>query len=427
MVEVPELDLPTIARNAAPMAVLCRFAYHLLWIYIGLQSGVSRRPHHQETQQEPQHTMNSQQTRQIVAIAMFGLAIFLYISQQKKTQEQAAATAVASAAAVVEAAPKGPDPARPGARDVFVAKQNLDPALVSRLTTDFVELRQIPDSIPLPDQGLLVKSLDQIQNKVLVQPIVQGEILLRSRFGDARLELQQKKLRDVIPSGLRAISVDTDPVTGSAGFISQGDIVDVVATYTAAGKQLTRMVLQNVEVLARGNEYRSNVRPTNERVVRGDAGAGVLFTLKVTPAMAVKVAHMVDERGFNRFRLVLKNRDDKLEFRSQGTRLVDVLSDVPRPLLRPNQQAEEATPEIEILRGGTSTRESNEERGAGPPPAARKPGAPAPGRGQDSGKPFDPDSIFDKVQPINQDGAPTPPSAPPPEELRDDSPRPSNG
>lgn len=315
----------------------------------------------------------NKQGRLILALAMIGLALYLY-QQANRTQPAAPdqAAAQASEAPKVAESPRGSNP-----REYLVAKQNLEPALLTRLTTDLVELRVIPDGVPVPEEKHVVRKFESIAGKVLVASIAQGELLLWTRFGDARSEVRDKKLRDVIPQGMRAISLDVDAVTGSAGFINQGDIVDVLATYTAGGRQLTRIIIQNVEVLARGNEYRSSNRPTPERTIRGDAGGGILFTLKVLPEMAVKLAHIVDERGFNRFRLILKNRDDKVQRHSQGVLLREVLTDRARP---PAKKGEiDGPPEVEVLRGASVSRDSSEERISGPGDGTRADGQDAPG------------------------------------------------
>lgn len=308
--------------------------------------------------------MTPRQARHTIAYSLILFSLWLSYAPRFRHDEPKPPSAAPS----VAAAPTGPDPAAPGPRDFWVAKQALDPALVSRITTDLVELRTFPTSMPLPDPGLLVQRLSQVDSKLLIAPLAQGELLLRSRFAEARSEAVQRQLRDVLASGMRAISVDVDALASTAGFINQGDVVDVIATYTFGGRRVTRIVLQSVEVLARGNEYRLRERPTGENVVRG--AESTVFTLRVTPEMAVKVAHLTEERGANRFRLVLKNRDDRAPLHTSGARLADVLDDTPT---RPGQPAGELA-EIDIYRGANLTTDG----GLVPAgPASLAPSAPA--------------------------------------------------
>lgn len=346
----------------------------------------------------------NKQSRIAVAVILIATAIY-FVQANKKEPEQVAASP-ASVAPVVEA-PKTPERTGPGPRDFLVAKVKLDPALISRITTDLVEVKTIPDNIPVAEPALVMKSYEQVEGKVLIAQVEQGEILLRSRFADARNEAVQKKLRDIIPTGWRAIALDVDAITGTTGFINQGDIVDVCATYTSGGRQLTRIIIQNVEVLARGTEYRSSQTRTADRMIRGDGGGGILFTLKVKPEMAVKLAHIIDERGFNRFRLILKNRDDKQELRSRGVLLREVLTDVTRPALKKGEVDNEQPPEIEIMRGAAILRESAEEQNAGPPELASARGQPGGDQASLPGQPQQlpgsaPQDLLNQVRPISQ-------------------------
>jgi Flp pilus assembly protein CpaB len=352
----------------------------------------------------------NKQARLAVALAMIGLALYMF---QANKQPPPAQTPASTAQAAPDPVPvKPPTPTGPGPRDFMVAKQRLDPALISRLTTDLVEVRAIPENIPVPETGLVFKKFEDVEGKVLTSTVEQGEILLRSRFADAKNEQMQKKLRDVIPNGWRAISLDVDAVTGTTGFINQGDIVDIAATYTSGGKQLTRIIIQNVEVLARGNEYRTQqTRSVENRTIRGEGGGGILFTLKVMPEMAVKLAHIVDERGFNRFRLILKNRDDKKELRSVGVLLREVLTDQPRAKLRPGTNEDNAG-EVEILRGLALARESSDDQQVGPPPAQGGQGE-GQGAAQGGQAPQGAGDLISRIRPEGGGAAPAEPAAPP--------------
>lgn len=305
--------------------------------------------------------MTPRQARHTIAFSLILFSLWLSYAPRFRHDEPRPPSAAPS----VAAAPVGPDPAAPGPRDFWVARQALDPSLVSRITTDMVELRTFPSTMPLPDPSLLVQRLSQVDTKVLIAPMSKGELLVRTRFAEARSEAVQRQLRDVLANGMRAISVDVDALASTAGFVNQGDVVDVIATYSFAGRRVTRIVLQSVEVLARGSEYRLRDRPTGENIVRGAESS--VFTLRVTPEMAVKVAHLTEERGVNRFRLVLKNRDDRAPLQTSGARLSDVLSDTPT---RPGQPAAELA-EIEIYRG------ANLSTDGGLVPAAPAPLAPA--------------------------------------------------
>jgi Flp pilus assembly protein CpaB len=317
----------------------------------------------------------NKQARLVLALVLAGAGVFFYL--QRRPPAQVDATRSSPSPGQAEPSPKA------SPTDVYlVAKQSINPAEVSRITTDMVEPRVFPKGMPIPEK-FAVRSFDEIKDRIVSLPIVKDEIIMTTRLTQARGEESRKRLGEYISQGFRAITLEVDAVTGTTGFINQGDIIDVAATYTAGGRQVTRIILQSVEVLARGPEYAITSRRTDDRVIRGEGGGGILFTLKVTPQMAVKLAHLVDERGVNRFRLILKNTDDSKEFTTRGVRLVDVLTDQKRPLLRRPTPAEEIElAQIEILRGQGRTFEQDEGvtfgTGQRPPPAGAGPGAGGP-------------------------------------------------
>ncbi|MBI4865172.1 MAG: Flp pilus assembly protein CpaB [Candidatus Riflebacteria bacterium] len=308
--------------------------------------------------------MNKQQAR-LLTIVVAAIAAYVYLQQAKKQQD--AQPAAPSPMATATAAPG------PGLRDYLVAKVSVMPSETgTRLTTEQVEVRSIPDNIPVPDDSIAVRNYDQIKDIRLSQPIYAGEIVLKTRFVSAAGDDVQKRLRDVIKKDFRAISLDVDAVTGTTGFINQNDIVDVVATYMSGGKQLTRIIIQNVEVLAKGGEYRTATRPNPERIVRGES-AGIVFTLMVKPQMAAKLAHIIDERGQNRFRLILKNKLDGAEYKTPGVLLREVVTGQTRPTRTQEIAEADDSAEIEILRGPGKVRESGEEVPYGLPPEGGAP------------------------------------------------------
>lgn len=57
----------------------------------------------------------------------------------------------------------------------------------------------------------------------------------------------------ILKPGMRAVTVAIDPVSGVAGFMKAGDKVDVLATYSGNDTNITRTILQDIELLAIGN------------------------------------------------------------------------------------------------------------------------------------------------------------------------------
>ncbi|MGB8412522.1 MAG: Flp pilus assembly protein CpaB [Candidatus Binatus sp.] len=162
----------------------------------------------------------------------------------------------------------------------------------------------------------------------------------------------------LIPFGMRAVSVPVDEVSDVAGFVLPHSRVDVlVSTQSeATGKAFSKVVLQNVEVLAVAQEVEEqNDKPTVVKVV----------TLLVTPQEAERLA-LASRSGT--LRLAMRNYNDNKIVLTNGTDVAQMLRayslapDVPVMAAKPEEPHHEiAAPrrtkpvEIEILRNGKSS------------------------------------------------------------------------
>jgi pilus assembly protein CpaB len=162
----------------------------------------------------------------------------------------------------------------------------------------------------------------------------------------------------LIPFGMRAVSVQVDEVSDIAGFVLPHTRVDVlVATQGgegAAQKAFSKVVLQNVEVLAVAQEVEQKKdEPTVVKVV----------TLLVTPQEAERLA-LASRTGT--LRLAMRNYNDNKIVLTSGTDVAQMLRaysltpDVPVMAVQPepHQVAAPRRPkpiEVEILRNGKSS------------------------------------------------------------------------
>jgi pilus assembly protein CpaB len=120
-------------------------------------------------------------------------------------------------------------------------------------------------------------------------------------------------LSAVIPAGYRAMTVKVDDVIGVAGFLQPGTMVDVLTVIeqpgsTMSGNPISKIVLQNVKVLASGQNLD---KPKDER----EADAVKAVTLQVTPEQAEKLALASTE---GKLRLVLRNGIDQDDEQTTG-------------------------------------------------------------------------------------------------------------
>ena len=157
----------------------------------------------------------------------------------------------------------------------------------------------------------------------------------------------------LIPSGMRAISVPVDEVSDIAGFVlphARVDLLVSVATTTGSNQPFSKIVLQNVEVLAVAQEI-ENAATDKPEVVR-------VVTLLVTPEEAERVVLATHE---GQLRMAMRNYDDKKIVATNGVNVADLLRSYGSVPVQPQQAAAPRTftpqvkpVQVEILRNGKS-------------------------------------------------------------------------
>ena len=157
-------------------------------------------------------------------------------------------------------------------------------------------------------------STDQVVGRVAVQPFMPGDPLTEAKLMPK--EGPTSVLTYKIPEGHRAMTVGVDQVAGVAGFITPGNMVDVVliANLPGSTQTLGKIVLQNVPVLAVG------------QIIDQKEGKPVVVptvTMDVTPEDAENLA-IASTQG--RLQLVLRRFGDKEEAKTTGATITKVFS-----------------------------------------------------------------------------------------------------
>lgn len=132
----------------------------------------------------------------------------------------------------------------------MVATQPLE--FGAKLTQQNVKLQPWPnESIP---QGAYRSLQDVLRgNPAVIRPLVPGEPILADKLSGPG---GRATLAELIPPGMRAFSVPVDAVSGVAGFVLPGTMVDVILTRAIPGQGTNNedirsdVVLTNVQVLA---------------------------------------------------------------------------------------------------------------------------------------------------------------------------------
>ncbi|NOT60363.1 MAG: Flp pilus assembly protein CpaB [Acidobacteria bacterium] len=126
-------------------------------------------------------------------------------------------------------------------------------------------------------------------------------------------------LSGVLKQGMRAVSVRVDEASGVSGFVAAGTYVDVIAIMPPqmeGARQVSKVILQNVRVLAGGQQMQT----------RNDGKATLVNTisLEVAPAQAEKLK-LAEHEG--KLQLSIRNTTDQIVEHTPGATRRDVLAD----------------------------------------------------------------------------------------------------
>jgi pilus assembly protein CpaB len=163
----------------------------------------------------------------------------------------------------------------------------------------------------------------------------------------------------VIPEGKRAVSVKVDEVVGVAGFVLPGTRVDVLVTLEpeAEGEgrapAATRVILQNVQVLASGQKI--------EKDEQGKPQTVTVITLLVTPEESEKLTLAATE---GQIQMALRNVMDLDSVRTAGVHAMELVHE-PRPPAAPAAPrppraapAPQRVTNVEVILGGKRSTET---------------------------------------------------------------------
>jgi len=198
---------------------------------------------------------------------------------------------------------------------VSVAVAAADIPWGTKLSTDNIKMRDflkksLPESLPVSyftDQAALA-------SRVLSTDLKQGDIILESRL--APTSISTGGVTAVITPGKRALAVKGDKVVGLAGLIKPHDRVDVLVTLGNHDdrQQTTKVVLENITVLAAGTQMQKNDK--------GEALPVDVYTLEVTLDDGEKLALASNE---GKLQFALRSAIDPDTVLTSGATVKDTL------------------------------------------------------------------------------------------------------
>ncbi len=175
--------------------------------------------------------------------------------------------------------------------------------------------------------GVVLKREDLVGRGV-ISTVFADELILDSRLAPKGAG---GGLAAMIPAGKRAVAVRVNEVVGVAGFVVPGMRVDVLISGIPPGANaqgsLTRTLLQNIEVLSAGQDFKkdSEGKPVTVQVVN----------LLVTPEQAEKLSLAINQTTIQ---LVLRNVLDTQVAHTPGTAMTELFgrpAPVEAPAVRP--------------------------------------------------------------------------------------------
>ncbi|HVZ74110.1 MAG TPA: Flp pilus assembly protein CpaB [Polyangia bacterium] len=192
----------------------------------------------------------------------------------------------------------------------------MDLPLATRLRPEQLRMSDWPVTAMPPGA---IRDVKDAVDHILTSRVLEGEPLLPGKLAarDAG-----NGLAALIPANMRAIAVRVDDVVGVAGFIHPDDRVDIIVTIHPAkpadSEELSKVILQNVKVLAVGKELEVNDRTRNQ------ATSATVATLLVNPEESEKLA-LATSQG--RLMLTLRSWTDNQAVITQGMNASMLIAD----------------------------------------------------------------------------------------------------
>ena len=222
----------------------------------------------------------------------------------------------------------------------------IDLPLAGKIHPEDVKLADWPaDHLPAG----AVRDPKEVTDRILISRVLAGQPVLP---GMLAAKNAGNGLAALIPPNMRAMAVRVDDVVGVAGFIHPDDRVDVLVTLhptRAGGETTSKVFMQNVKVLAVGQEVEANDQ------ARMHANPATVATLLVSPQDSERLALAAAE---GRLLLTLRSWTDAVPVNTGGA-IAEELVGEPVPAAAGQKPAEAAAPARPALaarraRGGKS-------------------------------------------------------------------------
>lgn len=130
--------------------------------------------------------------------------------------------------------------------EVLVASQDI--SRETPITKELLSIKKFPAAFVHPNT-IFPQNAETILGQPTRYNIKKGQQLLWSDIGKG-----EGGLSSMLNPGERALTLSVDEVSGIAGTLKPNDRVDILGIFEAGGKSITKILMQNVTILAVGNE-----------------------------------------------------------------------------------------------------------------------------------------------------------------------------
>ncbi len=219
---------------------------------------------------------------------------------------------------------------------VPVAVAVIDMPWGTQLKRDEIKLTPfLEESVP---SGYFADS-SLLEGRVLITPLKKGEPILESRL--APTSVTTGGISAVLKIGKRALAVKGDKIIGLSGLIRPGNRVDVLVTLTDPRnkREVTKVVLENILVLATGHEI--------QKSDKGESPVDV-FTLEVTPEEGERLA-LASTQG--RLQFALRSPIDTEPVVTKGATIPDTLDYLKKVTAQRGKARSTARRSVRIISG----------------------------------------------------------------------------
>jgi pilus assembly protein CpaB len=185
-----------------------------------------------------------------------------------------------------------------GGQYMSIAVVTQDVPLGTPLRDEMLATQEMPVRY-VEQRNVLAADLPRVRGVRVSSALRAGEALL---WSDLVTSEEHRDLSSLVRDGQRAVSIEADVTSTFGGLLRPGDRVDVVMTTRHGQTDVANTILQNVLVLATGNDIGADLRRDESRSARASQ-VTLSMTLEQSQTLAVAAA-----RGA--LTLVLRNPDD---------------------------------------------------------------------------------------------------------------------